>query len=285
MPENEISEVTSKRVEMQLVPIDEMSNSIRQIREVLVSKFFIKGIDYDIVPGSRPKDGELEQLMLLQAGAQKLLKRFNLYSKRITLNKNHDGSEVEFEMGVYTVGSNVFVGYGAGTASYDEEKYRWRYAVCEEEYEYYKDLDPGSVRLKFKKKWSRSLNRYDGFEKAQQVKRELGDLKHTIFMMAMKRAVVSATKSALAAGSILKTLQTYKDPPPAQGAALSTPAPETVFITEEQYNTMIALKDEKGMADDVFMNVVTNTGKAETPDSIEPKRFGAVLKALKAYNA
>lgn len=88
--------------------------------------------------------------------------------------------------------SGVDLGSGMGEASTGEEKYRWRGAVCDEEFE----VTPATHRrVKFGKKQG-------GFYKANQVRTEPSDLANTVLKMACKRAKMAMVLNVTAASDI-----------------------------------------------------------------------------------
>ena len=88
--------------------------------------------------------------------------------------------------------SDIILGEGVGECSSAEEKYKWRAAVCAEEF----DLTPETMRrLKFAK--------YKGnVEKKVQVRTEAADLSNTVLKMACKRAMIAMTLNVTAASDI-----------------------------------------------------------------------------------
>lgn len=85
--------------------------------------------------------------------------------------------------------TGIVLGEGLGECSSGEEKYKWRGAVCTEEF----DQTPENMRrLKFYK---------DGGKKTQ-VRTEPADLANTILKMACKRAMVAMTLNVTAASDI-----------------------------------------------------------------------------------
>lgn len=88
--------------------------------------------------------------------------------------------------------SGIVLGEGVGECSSAEEKYKWRKAVCTEEF----DLTPESMRrLKF--------SSYKGnVEKKIQVRTEAADLSNTVLKMACKRAMIAMTLNVTAASDI-----------------------------------------------------------------------------------
>lgn len=113
--------------------------------------------------------------------------------------------------------SGIVLGEGVGECSSAEEKYKWRKAVCTEEF----DLTPDNMRrLKFSS-WNNKV------EKKIQVRTEAADLSNTVLKMACKRAMIAMTLNVTAASDIFT--QDIEDLPeelrPAQQEA-SVPAAE-----------------------------------------------------------
>lgn len=76
------------------------------------------------------------------------------------------------------------LGEGMGEASSDEEKYKWRKAVCDEEW----DETPANLRrVKYGKQSG------GGFYKQKQIRTEPADMRNTVLKMALKRAKVGMT--------------------------------------------------------------------------------------------
>jgi hypothetical protein len=92
--------------------------------------------------------------------------------------------------------SDIKLGSGMGEASTGEEKYKWRAAVCDEEFE----VTPVTMRrVKFGKK---SRNDGGGFYKANQVRTEPSDLANTVLKMACKRAKIAMVLNVTSASDI-----------------------------------------------------------------------------------
>lgn len=88
--------------------------------------------------------------------------------------------------------AGIVLGEGVGECSSGEEKYKWRSAVCLEEF----DVTPENMRrIKFAK--------YRGnIEKKIQVRTEAADLANTVLKMACKRAMIAMTLNVTAASDI-----------------------------------------------------------------------------------
>lgn len=97
--------------------------------------------------------------------------------------------------------TGIVMGEGIGECSSFEEKYKWRRAICEEEFEATPETHR---RIKF--------GRYQGkVERTKQVRCEAADQANTILKMAAKRAQVAMTLNVTAASDIF--MQDIEDLP------------------------------------------------------------------------
>jgi hypothetical protein len=144
-------------------------------------------VDYGKIPGC-PKPS------LWQPGAEKLMLAFGL-SQRITHTEDLSSEdEVRYRTHVEIVAnaSGLVIGTGVGECSSNEDKYRWRRAVCKQEW----DEAPETLR---REKWKK----YRGQpEKDRQVRTDPTSLVNTILQMSRKRALVSGVRTATAASSV-----------------------------------------------------------------------------------
>jgi hypothetical protein len=84
--------------------------------------------------------------------------------------------------------SGAFLGAGLGECSSNEEKYKWRAAVCTEEF----DETPVDRR---RRKWKRAEQSYA----VNQVRTEPADIANTVLKMAVKRAAIAVILQVTAA--------------------------------------------------------------------------------------
>ena len=143
------------------------------------------GTHYGTIPGTKSKS-------LYKAGAEKLMATFRLAAKPEVEDHSANG-EVAYRVTVNLLSAGgSFVGAGIGECSSAEDKYSWRAAVCDEEF----DATPENRRrIKFSK--------YQGrVEKKKQVRTNPADVANTILKMAKKRAQVDAVITATAASDI-----------------------------------------------------------------------------------
>lgn len=143
------------------------------------------GTHYGTIPGTKSKS-------LYKAGAEKLMATFRLAGDPETEDLGGAG-EVHYRVKVrlHTAGGQ-FVGAGIGECSSQEDKYAWRAAVCDEEWE---DTPENRRRVKYAK-WQGKV------EKKKQVRTNPADVANTILKMAKKRAQVDAVITATAASDI-----------------------------------------------------------------------------------
>lgn len=143
------------------------------------------GTHYGTIPGTKSKS-------LYKAGAEKLMATFRLAAKPEVEDLSANG-EIAYRVTVNLLSTDgTFVGAGIGECSSNEDKYAWRGAICDEEF----DATPENRRrIKFSK--------YQGrVEKKKQVRTNPADVANTILKMAKKRSQVDAVITATAASDI-----------------------------------------------------------------------------------
>ncbi len=155
--------------------ITEVLQHVKAVQEVMRS-VMKEGVHYGTVPGAGDKP------TLFKSGAEVLCMTFRI----------DDDYEVEdlstadvIRYRVKCIGRHqqtcMRLGSGLGECSTGEDKYRWRKAVCAEEFE---ATPPNMRRVKYGKKQG-------GFYTVDQVRTEPADLANTILKMAMKRAKIA----------------------------------------------------------------------------------------------
>lgn len=143
------------------------------------------GTHYGTIPGTKTKS-------LYKAGAEKLMATFRLAGDPEVTDLSKDG-EISYRVKVRLMtATGQFIGAGIGECSSSEDKYSWRAAVCDEEYD---ETPENRRRIKYGK--------YQGrVEKKKQVRTNPADVANTILKMAKKRAQVDAVITATAASDI-----------------------------------------------------------------------------------
>lgn len=143
-------------------------------------------IHYGKIPGT-------DKPTLLKPGAEVLCMTFRV-ADEYQVEDLSDAQCIRYRVvcrGVHQ-STGVVLGSGMGEASTSEEKYRWRKAVCREEY----DATPANMRrVKFGKKSG-------GFYTTEQVRTEDADLANTALKMACKRAKIAMVLNVTAASDM-----------------------------------------------------------------------------------
>jgi hypothetical protein len=138
-------------------------------------------VHYGKVPGT-DKPG------LWQPGAEVISLAFHWATKYTTEDLScEDVVRYRATCGLVSRDTGSLVGEGQGEASSDEEKYKWRKAVCPEEF----DAVPADRR---RTKYARAKG--GGHYTIDQVRQEPADIANTVLKMANKRAFIAAVKTA-----------------------------------------------------------------------------------------
>lgn len=158
-------------------------NLIQQVMQAVMKP----KVHFDTIPGT-------EKPTLLKPGAEVLMSTFRIaVDPRVTDLSTAD----EIRYRVFCVGTHqttgTVLGTGLGECSSNEEKYKWRRAVCDAEFE---EAPEDRKRVKYGRKQG------GGHYTVQQVRTEPADVANTILKMAKKRALVDFTLTALAASDI-----------------------------------------------------------------------------------
>lgn len=165
--------------------VTEVIRHVHAVQEVMQA-VMKEGLHYGQVPGT-------DKPMLYKQGAEKLCLAFKIADEyRIEDLSTADVARYRLTcVGIHQPTGSV-LGQGVGECSSAEEKYRWRKAVCKEEFE----ATPTNMR---RVKYGRKQG---GFYTVDQVRTEAADMANTILKMAAKRAKVAMTLNVTAAGDI-----------------------------------------------------------------------------------
>lgn len=160
-----------------------MKAQVQRIQQVMRA-VMKRDVHYGEIPGTNKPT-------LYKAGSEVLLTTFHIGVDPIVDDlSNHD--EVRYRVraiGRHQPTGNV-IGTGIGEASSNEEKYRWRKAVCREEFE---ATDEDRRRVKYAK------GKGGDFYTIDQVRTVPADVANTVLKMAKKRAQIDLCLTALAA--------------------------------------------------------------------------------------
>jgi hypothetical protein len=142
--------------------------------------------DYGRIPGT-------DKPTLYKPGAEKLMLTFQLAAASPRIEDLSTSDEIRYRVAVPIESRDCrVIAVGIGEASSNEEKYRWRKPVCDEEYA----ETPEHLR---REKWFKGQSKpYKG----KQIRTSPADLANTILKMGHKRAFIHGTLLATGASSV-----------------------------------------------------------------------------------
>lgn len=144
-----------------------------------------KDTHYGTIPGTK-------QPSLYKAGAEKIMSTFRLAADPEVEDLGTDG-EIHYRVKVRILSSNgQFLGAGIGECSSREDKYAWRAAVCDEEWD---DTPENRRRIKYAK-WQGKV------EKKKQIRTSPADVSNTCLKMAKKRGLIDGVLTVTAASDL-----------------------------------------------------------------------------------
>lgn len=154
-------------------------NLIQQVMDAVMKK----DVHYGVIPGT-------QKPTLYKAGAEKILSTFRI-AVEPQVEDLSTSDEARFRVvtkGTHQ-GTGAFLGSGVGEASSNEEKYKWRRAVCDEEW-----VETPEDRRR--EKWAKGSN---GTYQIRQVRTNIADVANTCLKMAKKRSQIDLTLTVTAA--------------------------------------------------------------------------------------
>lgn len=172
---------------------------VRRIQEVMKA-VMKKDTHFGIIPGCQKQS-------LYKPGAEVLLMTFRIVPDEPKVEDLSTADAIRYRVSRTGSTNGIPVASGIGECSSDEEKYKWRFAVCEAEYE---KTPEDRRREKYKR---------DGTI-IKQVRTNPADVANTILKMADKRAYIAMAILATAASDCFS--QDLEDLPPEIAAGLET---------------------------------------------------------------
>lgn len=173
------------------VSVQDTLQTARTIQTVMQS-VMKENTHYGIIPGCK-------QPSLYKAGSEALLSTFRIAVEPIVeefTSRDERGRVREIRYRVKCIGRHIGtgheVGFGVGECSTGEDKYAWRRAVCDEEYD---AADEADRRIKWGK-WQGKV------QQTKQVRVPAADMSNTVLKMAKKRAQIDLTLTALGCSDI-----------------------------------------------------------------------------------
>ena len=155
-----------------------------------------KGHDYGIIPGCKLPS-------LFKPGAEKILSAFRIAVSDPIVDDISTEDERRYRVTIRAIShSGIFLGAAVGECSSSEDKYKWKKAVCNEEWE----ETPENMR---REKWKNGKN---GSYKAKQIRTCIADVSNTVLSMACKRPTVAVTRMITSASDLFtQDIETLED--------------------------------------------------------------------------
>lgn len=163
-----------------------MKERINKMQQ-LMTTVMKSGTHYGVIPGCKKPS-------LYLPGAQVIKVAFKIATRYTVEDLSQPGEKTyRVTAEVYDQITGAILGYGVGECSSNEEKYAWRKAVCDEEFD---NTLEENKRIKYK-------SGYQGkFTTEKQIRTNPADLANTILKMASKRADIHGTINATAASEV-----------------------------------------------------------------------------------
>lgn len=162
----------------------EMQLQVNLLQDIM-HKVMKKDTHYGIIPGTQSPS-------LYKPGAEKIMATFRLAADP-QVDDLSAGGEIHYRVRLRILNQHGdFLGAGVGECSSREEKYAWRRALCDAEFEATPDI---LKRVKFQK-WKGDI------QTVNQIRTNPADVANTILKMAKKRALIDAVLTVTAASDI-----------------------------------------------------------------------------------
>lgn len=161
-----------------------------QLIQQVMADVMIKDVHYGTIPGT-------QKPTLYKAGSEKILATFRIaaYPKEIEDLSTDD--EIRYRVKVHGVAMEndmVLFGVGIGECSSNEEKYKWRKPVCDEEFN---ETPEDRRRLK----WFKGYGDKPPYQQ-KQIRTSPSDVANTVLKMAKKRGQIDMTLTATGASDV-----------------------------------------------------------------------------------
>jgi hypothetical protein len=252
----------------------------RLMKDVMKEHNPDKGIEghYGVVPGCGTKK------VLLKAGAEKILATFRIgVDTEVTDLSTPD----ERRYRIKTIGRSMITGSlistGIGECSTEEKKFKWREAVCKEEF----DATDESRRQILWKKGFKS----NQVQEILQVRTNPADLANTVLKLASKRSKVDLCLNATACSDIFTqdldedhpTVPTtppaqQNNPPPATSQGAKVEGKKAVHpITEKQLNRMFAILARSKTTREMLDQHLAEQYQVTDPKQIEMNDYNTIV--------
>lgn len=169
--------------------VAEIKAEVQLIQDIL-THIMIKDVHYGTIPGTKKPT-------LYKPGSEKILRTFHIGvdpSENVQDLSTPDEIRYRVYLRAFNQATGSTIGYGVGECSSNEEKYRWRRPVCENEFDEAPD-DMKRVVWRVGQK---------GPYQAKQVRTNPADVANTILKMSKKRAQIDLTLTVTAASDVFE---------------------------------------------------------------------------------
>lgn len=184
---------TGKLGTPEALSLEDIRTNTKEIKRLLQG-VMRKGVDYGTTPGCGPKPA------LFKAGSEKIMMMFRLgaFPKHTWTHPEHDPEAIEIVVETKLVHqpTGTELGVGLGSASSNEEKYKWK-SCSEKEWE----ATP-EERRRIKHYMKRNGKKEPQEVKVHQVRTNPADVNNTLLKMAYKRSKIDAVLTCTAASDI-----------------------------------------------------------------------------------
>lgn len=258
--------MTTEMIEQGPMTALEVRSQVNLIQEVMKA-VMKKDEHYGIIPGCQKPS-------LYKPGAEKLLVTFRISAEPIVedLSTTDEARYRVIEKGT-SILTGAYLGSGIGECSSHEEKFKWRKAVCEEEWN-------ETAEDRRREKWARGQN---GGYKIKQIRTNHADVANTILKMASKRAYVALALKTTAASDIFE--QDIEDLPAEIIQEERPPIAEPQrkeqnigsFITEVEAKLLATEMKKTGITEDSMKNYLKQLYNCESMRLIKKTDYDKIL--------
>lgn len=276
---NELTKIEAGAVApMSAVQVREQVALINDIlKNVMVPK-----VHFDKLPGcAKPT--------LLKPGAEKILTTFRIGSEpQIEYTTNGFDHFYKVVARGFHIPTGNTVGYGVGICSTDEDKFKWRAAICPEEF----DATPEAQRrIHWYKDGGKAVS-------VQQVRQNPANVRNTVLKMAKKRAEVDLCRTATACSDVFEqdidedhiaaavgvdTAPRYTAPRRRTATPAAAPAPQpgegVNVITDAQKRRLYAIGKERGLSKSEMTFIIRDVAGVTDSRKIPVAIYEAVVSA------
>lgn len=239
----------------------QIREQVNRIQEVMKS-VMQDGQHFGKIPGCGDKP------TLLKPGAEKLMMTFRLVADPVVEDlSTRDAARYRIKVRILTAGG-AYLGAGVGEASSDEEKYRWRKSVCDEEW----NETPEDRR---REKWFRGKEKP---YKVKQIRTVPADVANTVLKIGKKRGLIDGILTVTGASDIFT--QDIEDLPeemldrktPPKEAPKQAAPPQSQPQQTDQSKFLSSMADMRAKVGDSEFFLILGRHGVEAPEEITDRK-------------